>query len=223
MRLFRKQSLISILFLGILLTLFESSLVKADVITPGMSRVSYCFKITNIDKYPDYLFMVVEKSDGPRMTPRNRLLKSDECHNLGGYRVYGEVYALKKSDVDLKKDIIGEFERLKDFESKKDKLIPATRRINPIKRMKDIYQIDKVAMGYEVSEINNRYLNLNNSSITYFYKNNKSETKAYLQGDKLPLPASKNTAFLWYVPVFGMSLIGGAAYWRRLNKYKKAE
>ncbi|AFY55727.1 hypothetical protein Riv7116_3257 [Rivularia sp. PCC 7116] len=223
MRIFRKQSLISILPLGILLTLFEPSLARADVLPRDESRVSYCFKITNIDKYPDYLFMVVEKSDGPRMTTRNRFLKSGKCHDLGGYRVYGEVYALKKSDVDLEQDIIGEFERLKDLESKKAKLIPATGRINPIRTMRNIYQIDKVAKGYEIADINNRYLSLRNSSITYIYKNNKSETKAYLDGDKLPLPSSKNTAFLWYIPIFGMSLIGGAAYWNKCKKPNKAE
>ncbi|MEO1432719.1 MAG: hypothetical protein AAFV71_27340 [Cyanobacteria bacterium J06633_8] len=223
MRIFRKQSLIPILPLGILLTLFQPSLAEADVVTPGMSRVSYCFKITNIDKYPDYLFMVVEKSENPGIPPWNKFLKSGECYNLGGYRVYGEVYALKKSDVDLKEDIIGDFQRLKDFESKKTKLIPATRKINPIRRMKDVYQIDKVARGYEISDINNRYLSLRTSSITYIYKNNKSETKAVLDEEKLPLPSIKNTAFLWYLPIFGMSLIGGAAYWKKSNKSKKAE
>ena len=223
MRIFSKHSLISILHLGILLTLFQPSLAGADVITPGMIRVSYCFKITNIDKYPDYLFMVVQKSDGPEIPPWNRLLKSDKCYNLDGYRAYGEVYALKKSDVDLKEDIIGEFEHLKDFENKKAKLIPATRKINPIRRMKDIYQIDKVVRGYEIDDINNRYLSLRTSSITYIYKNNKWEKKAVLDEENLPLPSSYNTAFLWYVPIFGISLIGGAAYWKKSNKSKKAE
>ena len=223
MKIFRKQNLISIIPLGILLTLFKPSLARADVLPRDESRVSYCFKINNIDKYPNYLFMLLEKSDGPRMTPRNKFLRSDKCYDFGGYRVYGEIYALKKSDVDLNKDVVGEFERLKDFESKKAKLIPALKKISPIRTMKNVYQIAKVAKAYEISEINDRYLRLKNHSITYIYKNSKSETKAYIDEDKFPLPSNKNTAFLWYVPILGMSLIGGAAYWKKSNKSKKAE
>ena len=222
-KIFRKQNLISIMPLGILLTLFKPSLVRADVLPPDESRVSYCFQINNIDKYPNYLFMLLEKSDGPRMTPRNKLLKSGKCHDLGGYRVYGEIYALKKSDVDLNKDIVGEFEQLKDFESKKAKLIPALNKISTIRTMKNVYQVAKVAKSYEISEINDKYLRLKNHSITYIYKNNKTETKAYSDEDKFPLPSKNNTAFLWYVPILGMSLIGGAAYWKKSSKSKKAE
>jgi len=207
------------------LTLFEPSLARADVITPGMSRVSYCFKITNIDKYPDYLFLIMRKYEGPGY-PSNELLKSGKCVDLSGYREYAEVYALKKSDINSEEDIVSNRrgDGLKDFESKKSKLIPAIRKkIRPIRRMKDVYQIDRVAQSYEISEINDRYLRLRSSSITYFYKNNKSETKAYLDKEKLPLPSSKNIAFHWYVPIFGMSLIGGAAYWKKSNKSNKAE
>ncbi len=225
MKIFRKQSLISIIPLGILLTLFEPSLARADVITPGMSRVSYCFKINNIDKYPDYSIVALTKSENPGLGQSNKLLKSSDCVDLSGYREYAEVYALKKSDINLEsninsKQIGGE---LKDFESKKSKLIPATINIVPIRRMKDIYQIARVAQAYEITDINDRYLNLRSSSITYFYKNNKSETKAYIDEEKLPLPSNRNIAFLWYIPIFGISLIGGAAYWKKSNKSKKAE
>ena len=224
MRIFRKQSLISILPLGILFTFFEPSLARADVITPGMSSVSYCFKINNIDKYPDHLFLVMRKYEGPG-NPSNELLKSGKCVDLSGYREYAEVYALKKSDINLEEDIVSNRrgDALKDFESKKSKLIAATIKIDPIRRMKDVYQIARVAHAYEISDINDRYLSLRNSSITYFYKNNKSETKAIIDEEKLPLPSNKNTAFLWYIPIFGMSLIGGAAYWKKSNKSNKAE
>lgn len=220
MRIFCKQSLISILPLGILFTLFAPSLARADVITPGMSSVDYCFKINNIDKYPDYSIVALTKSENPSLRQSNKLLKSEDCLDLSGYREYAEVYALKKSDINLQEDIVSNQrgDGLKDFDSKKAKLISATRKIRPIRRMKDVYQIARVAQAYEISEINNRYLSLKNSSITYIYKNNKSETKAYIDPDKIPLPSRQNTAFLWYVPILGISLIGGAAYWKKLKK-----
>ncbi|MEO0841415.1 MAG: hypothetical protein AAF063_21220 [Cyanobacteria bacterium J06643_5] len=218
MRIFRKQSLIPILPLGILFSLFEPSLARADVVTPGMSSVSYCFKIANTDKYPDYSIVVHVKSENSSLNETPRFLKSEECVNLSSYRNYAEVYAMKNSDINLTEDTEGS--ELKNFESKKSKLIPTIRKkIVPIRRMKDVYQIARVAKSFEIDEINDRYLRLRNGSITYFYKNDKSETKAYVEQDKLPLPSSKNTAFHWYLPILGMSLIGGAAYW---NKSKKS-
>lgn len=217
MRIFRYQSLLSILPLGVLLTLFEPSLARADVVTPGMSRVSYCFKIANINKYPDFSIVVHVKSENSSLNQTPKFYKSGECLNLSSYRNYAEVYALKKSDINLTEDTDGN--ELKNFESKKSKLIPAIRKkIVPIRRMKDVYQVDRVAQSYEIYEINDRYLRLRNSSITYFYKNQKSETKAYLEQDKLPLPSNKNIAFHWYLPILGMSLIGGAAYLKKSRK-----
>ncbi|MEM1392002.1 MAG: hypothetical protein AAGG00_01640 [Cyanobacteria bacterium P01_H01_bin.150] len=225
MRIFYEQSLISIIPLGFLLTLFQPSLARADVITPGESRVSYCFKITNIEKYADYSILALIKSENAGLPQSNKFLKSGSCVDLSGYREYAEIYALKKSDINLEEDIISKQtgDELKNFESKKASLIPATKKVYPIRRMKEIYQIDKVAKSYEISEINDRYLKFKNHSITYFYKNNKSETKAYSDEDKLPLPSRQNMAFLWYIPILGMSLICGAAYWNKLNKSKKAE
>lgn len=224
-KIFRKQSLISIFPLGILFTLFASSLARADVITPGMSKVRYCFKINNIDKYREHSIVALTKSENPSLRQSNKLLKSGDCVDLSGYRQYAEVYALKKSDINLQEDIVSNQrgDELKDFESKKSKLIPALRKISPIRRMKDVYQIARVARTYEISDMNDKYLSLRSSSITYFYKNNKSETKAYIDQDKLPLPSNKNIAFHWYVPILGISLIGGAAYWKKSNKAKKAE
>ena len=225
MKIFRKQNLISIIPLGILLTLFKPSLVRADVLPPDESPVNYCFKINNIDKYSDYLIVAHTKSERSDFPQSNKLLDSENCLGLNGYREYAEVYALKKSEINLEEDVISKQtgDEIKDFESKKSKLIPALQKIRPIRTMKGIYQIDRVAKYYEISEINDRYLRLKNHSITYIYKNNKSETKAYIDEDKFPLPSNNNTAFLWYVPILGMSLIGGAAYWKKSNKSKKAE
>ncbi|MEL6459719.1 MAG: hypothetical protein AAFQ91_15930 [Cyanobacteria bacterium J06621_15] len=218
MRIFRKQSLISMLPLGILLTLSQSSLARADVLTPGTNPVSYCFKITNIDEYRDYSIVVHVKSENSSLNETPKFYKSGECVNLSSYRNYAEVYAMKNSDINLTEDTEGS--ELKNFESKKSKLIPTIRKkIVPIRRMKDVYQIARVAKSFEIDEINDRYLRLRNGSITYFYKNDKSETKAYVEQDKLPLPSNKNIAFHWYLPILGMSLIGGAAYW---NKSKKS-
>lgn len=226
MKIFRYQSLISIIPLGILFTLFKPSLIRADVLPPDESPVSYCFKIKNINEYPNYSIVAHTKSERSDFPQSSKLLSSENCLGLNGYREYAEVYALKNSDINLAEDIISKQtgDELKNFESKKSKLIPAIRKkIRPIRTMKDVYQVDRVAQAYEISEINDRNLKLKNSSITYFYKNNKSETKAYLDGEKLPLPSNKNIAFHWYIPILGMSLIGGVAYCKKSNQSKKAE
>ncbi|MEM1003470.1 MAG: hypothetical protein AAGH46_12555, partial [Bacteroidota bacterium] len=133
MKIFRKQSLISVFPLLFLVTFLKAPVAKADVLTPGEEFVDYCFKITNIDKYPDYLIVALVQSENSNLPKSNQVVNKSECVGLNGYREYGEVYALKKSDINLKEDIIKseyrKVEELKDFESKKAKLIPAKNKI----------------------------------------------------------------------------------------------
>ncbi len=224
MTIFHQKSLIPLLPFGILLALLKPSLARADVLPPGESPVSYCFEINNISKHSDYLFVAHIKSQNPTLPQSNRIIKPGECLELNGYRLYGQVFAVKKSDIDVNKDIITNpsGEAFKDFEGKKNNFIAAENSIYPPRTMRDIYQVEKVADTLEVANINDKYLSLKSKSVTYTYKNGESETKDYINQKKAPEPSIKNTTFLWYIPILGISLIGGTAYWKKFNKSKQA-
>ncbi|MEO1373556.1 MAG: hypothetical protein AAFW70_04350 [Cyanobacteria bacterium J06635_10] len=201
MREFRKQSLISIFPFLFLLTLLKAPVAKADVLIPGEEFVDYCFKITNIDKYPDYLIVALVKSQNPSLPQSNQVLKSGECVGLNGYREYSEVYALKKSDINVEDIIKSEYrkvEELKDFESKKAKLIPAKNKIYSVRSVPVFFQIESVIGIYEITGINDKSLTLVNKGRKNIYKNT-----------------------LLIMPIIGMSLIGGVIYWKKSNKLKR--
>ena len=202
MRKFCKQNLISIFPLLFLLTCLKSSVAKADVLIPGEEFVDYCFKITNINKYPDYLIVALVKSENPSLPHSNQVVKSDECVGLYGYREYSEVYALKKSDVNLKEDIIKskyrKVEELKNFDSKKAKLIPATNKIYPVRSAPVFFQVEEVIGIYEITDINAKSLVLRQTARKQIYKNT-----------------------LLIVPILGMSLIGGVIFWKKSHKLNK--
>ncbi|MGD1912605.1 MAG: hypothetical protein ACFB2X_17665 [Rivularia sp. (in: cyanobacteria)] len=201
MKIFRKQSLISVFPLLFLVTFLKASVAKADVLVPGEEFVDYCFKITNIDKYPDYLIVALVKSQNPSLPHSNQVVNKSECVGLNGYREYSEVYALKKSDVNVEDIIKSEYrkvEELKDFESKKAKLIPAKNKIYSVRSVPVFFQIESVICIYEITGINDKSLILVNKGRKNIYKNT-----------------------LLIMPIIGMSLIGGVIYWKKSNKLKR--
>ena len=201
MKIFRKQSLISVFPLLFLVTFLKAPVAKADVLVPGEEFVDYCFKITNIDKYPDYLIVALVKSQNPSLPHSNQVVNKSECVGLNGYREYSEVYALKKSDVNVEDIIKSEYrkvEELKDFESKKAKLIPAKNKIYSVRSVPVFFQIESVIGIYEITGINDKSLILVNKGRKNIYKNT-----------------------LLIMPIIGMSLIGGVIYWKKSNKLKR--
>lgn len=117
---------------------FNLFLKVTNVVAGGLNIQYHCFVITNINQYPDYLFIVLEKYKNTNYTLNNEVFKSSYCFyvSLFSPKTYAEVYALKKSEINLKEEIIQEkdddgkeIERLKYFESQRAKLIPAKDKI----------------------------------------------------------------------------------------------
>lgn len=75
-------------------------LVNADVPNPGTNSIPVYNTITNMDDYPDYVFLEVDMSLGTRLESVKEI---EDGGNLTGgycYRCTISVYAVKKSDFD---------------------------------------------------------------------------------------------------------------------------
>lgn len=213
MKFFRQKSLISIFILSILLVFLNSSLQQKNIVVAGaLNRQEHCFKITNINEYPDYLFIVLIKSNNPLSKPSNEVLKSTYCFyaSFSSYQTYGEVYALKKSEVNLEEDIIKnvdeqtEIEKLKDFESQRAKLIPAKNKI---------YSLSQIIIGRggDIPPIND-----------YFEISSISDSALVLKDKKKFKIGSSFQIF----SILGNLLLGGALfsgiiYWKKSNNSNK--
>ena len=68
---------------------------------PGYTRAfSYCFEITNLDEYPDYLVFFQRSSERKEdVTTPYWLIKPGECIPLNGYRPLAIISALPKKEV----------------------------------------------------------------------------------------------------------------------------
>lgn len=215
MRRFRQQSLILVLGLSILLIFINSSLQRTNVVVAGALNYQYhCFVITNLNQYPDYLFIVLQKSKYPNTTPSNEVLQSDYCFFPRFYsdNFYAKVYALKKSEINLEEDIIeyvGEHEfldrkktykKLNDFESKISKLIPAKDKIHSLSQV-------VIGTGGNIPPIYD-YYEIRNISDTALVLNKKEKRQIF--------------SILGILLIVGV-LLGGIIYWQKVSKSNKIE
>ncbi|AFZ24791.1 hypothetical protein Cylst_2585 [Cylindrospermum stagnale PCC 7417] len=205
-----------ILVLGTLLACIQLPAVWADVITPGASPVDYCFKIANINQYPNYYLIAYIKSANPSIPTYNKIIKQDKCLELNGYREYSNVYAIKKTDVKFQ-DIITnqQGESLIKFDSKKSKLIPAKDEIYPLRTLPDKYGIEQVTDVLEIVAIKQKSLNLRYKEVIYTSQPGKSEIKAYQTQNNRPFPSGSNGLNLLNLIIPGLSLIGIMLVYRK--------
>lgn len=144
-------------------------MVSADVIIPGQSPIDIDNIITNIEDFPDYVFITVGSLMGENhlgMCPP-RLIENGEIQ--GGYKFCElSVYAIKKTDYDP--SMINELVELEDYKeyiNSYGKLVikniehyreePDT---NPIRHITNHYEIDlnKVLEEPNKKEIEKNYL-----------------------------------------------------------------
>ncbi|MBD2253742.1 hypothetical protein [Nostoc parmelioides] len=216
------ENIFKILITVTLINYMRLPVALADVITPGESRVNYCFKITNPDKYPNYLLIAHIKSQNPNLPTYNRILQSGKCLGLNGYREYSDIYAIKKSLLKSQEIVKSEEgESIKDLNSKKSLLIPANNSITSLRLLPDIYGIKEVADVLEIVEIAPTSLDLKYKAVVYTSQLGTSETKAYQVQDTRPLPSLLNHLNLLKLIISAISLAGIIMVYKKLKFDKK--
>ncbi|AKG21590.1 hypothetical protein [Calothrix sp. 336/3] len=192
----------------------------ADVLPPGESPVNYCFKIANLDKYPNYFLIAHVKSENPNLPTYNRILQSGKCLGLNGYREYSDIYAIKKSllkSQDITKAKEGQY--IKDWNSKKSLLVPAKNSITSLRLLPGRYGVKEVADVLEIVAIAPKSLDLKYKEVVYTSNLGNSETKAYQVQDKRPLPSLILNWFNLIIP--GISLAGIMMVYKKIQLAKK--
>lgn len=148
------------LLLSLVLSLGLSLPARADVLTPGYTKVYACFKIDNLNKYPQYLFIAVVRSVNPTLPGSHRILKPNLCFGDRGYRMYSQVYALPKSAV-KPGEILAE--QLKNFDEKDRRLIPSKLQIEHSRYVAAIF-VGDITDVLEIVSISNNNLELREKS-----------------------------------------------------------
>lgn len=199
----------NILFLVLLFALSYQPIARADVIPPDEKPVTYCFEVANIDKYPNYFLVANIKSANPSLAGNNKILQKGKCLGLNGYREYSEIFAIKKSDVKPTEIVkTNQEQAIKNFDSKKTKLIPSKLVVYSVRTFPGRYQAANIGDVLEIASINQKELKLRNKEVIYTFTNKKSEKIKYQKQGQRPLPKTSRGALLIF-GLFGISLMAG--------------
>lgn len=196
----------------VLLFVFPQT-VSADVIEPGTKSVSWCYEISNVNDYPDYVFVYNEE----RVTGHG-IIHQGDCFSF--YKIgLTSIYAIKKTE-------FNENELNREFFSKNNpKLIKSNLQLNAFGSVQENDPLQKAVITLDIVSLTENNINIQKSKVIYTYTDGTSEEKVFQTQDITP--ESSRTAIspwwfakFWYVvlPIVAILLIGLVLLLRRLKK-----
>ena len=178
---------------------------SADVIMPGYKEIDYCFKISNIDNYSEYTFIMYINVP----LPTHEIIKQGECVDF--YKLSSpRVFAIKSSDFDESK-IDSENEQTY-FESNFD-LIPSDVEIDATDPVKKSDCREKVVEVFEVVSLSDDGFEMRKAkTITTFTDGTTEETYSDQETDSKLSEKSNSSWWIdnfwyWLVPLIALAII----------------
>lgn len=211
----KKKILFTTIFLLILVS--TTSVAFADVIEPGMKEIKYYYKISNIDNYPDYIFLAHGTP-----SPIVEIINSSEFSFYKFSTV--SIYALKKSDFNENELKNMDDEELENFFKNDSNVIRSDIELQgSYKNVVIADPLDNALVVLEVKSINGNKLEIEKSKIIYGYVDGTKEEEKFKDQNNTPEP-SKNSASFWVnrlfyiiIPFLAIVAIGVILIARRYN------
>jgi hypothetical protein len=185
--------------------------VSADIIEPGKTNVQVQYKVTNIECYPDYIFLVYTSP----MISYSQIGLDEE---IRGYKFTTAcLYAIRISD--YTNVTIGDSdEELQQFFENNPKLIQSNIRLTFLgKIVPDFDTLQTQTILLEIKSLTQLSLKIQISSIQYRSSDGTIEEVSYHGGDfssaiiypaYLPEPLDRSMIWMWYVLVPSCTLPG---------------
>ena len=205
-----------------LIFVFTASMVSADLIVPGTKSISYCFKISNVDEYPDYTFIVYFRNP----VGGYEIIEQDEC--ISFYKFSNpKIYAIKTSDFNEKDIGTNDIEEMDYFENN-TKLIPSEIEIHSLSAVSLNDPVDGIADILEIISLDEDNLEIKYSKVQYTYFDKSTEELMYQEDDIRPEPQEKSIypMFFWrfwylILPLLAAVIIGLIVLIRKQKQTKK--
>jgi len=198
---------LAILLIFILLV---PSAVSADVMMPGQKSVSWCYEISNIGDYPDYVFIITGHVIG------YEIVKEDCFTFYKNAQPY--IYAIAKNEfneTELSGLLSEGVENLNNYLEqnfpKSDITLEAFGTVPEDDPLKD------VVITLQIRSLDENTFDVDKSMITYTYADGTSEEKVFQRQDVLPDRSKKAFPFLYIV----ISVIAIAAIALISRKFRK--
>lgn len=194
----------SIIFLLILVS--TTSVAFADVIEPGMKEIKYYYEVSNIDNYPDYVFLA---HGNP--SPIVEIVNSSEFSFYKFSTV--SIYAIKKSDFNENELKNMDEEELENFFKNDPRVIRSDIELQgSYKNVIIADPLDKALVVLEVKSIKENKLEIKKSKVVYEYVDGTKEEEKFIDQNTTPEP-SKNSVwsdqvFYIIIPILAIIVIG---------------
>ena len=202
-----------ILFVFALIFSVFSQVVSADVIIPGTKSVDWCYEISNIDDYPDYVFVFNEE----RVTSHG-IINQGDCfafYKNGLTSVYA-IPETEFNEVELNREF---------FEENNPILIKSNIQLNAFGSVQENDPLQKAVITLDIESLSKSSFDVQKSKVTYTYTDGTSEEEVFQSQEIMPEPSKTaimpwRFAKFWYIilPILAIILIGIILLIRRLKK-----
>ncbi|MCK5019206.1 MAG: hypothetical protein KAS32_19255 [Candidatus Peribacteraceae bacterium] len=201
-----------IFFMGLFFSLASQN-ASADLLVEGYKSVGYCFEISNIDDYPDYIFLLV-----PTIMGGNQIIVDDQCMHFYKH-ASPKIYAVEKTTFNQ--------EELESFNEKNS--IPSDIVIRSVGQVIDTDPTNRVKDVMEIISLTSEKLEIHKSKTVYTYEDGTIEEQNYVSQNTRP-PASRKpliplsyTGLTIAVPLLAIILIVIIVAVRKFRRKKNAQ
>lgn len=197
------------------------STVSADIIEPGKKLIPVQYKLTNIDDYPNYVFLLYI------FAPMIGYSEIKSEKEINGYKFSSaSIYAIRASDY-RKMEIGDSDENIKQFFENNPQLIQSNVRLTFLgKKVPDVDPLVAQIIILEIKELTKAGFSLRLSSIEYRYSDGTIEEVTYQTKDltpnpiypsDLPEPLSRKVVWAWYC-IMPLAALCGVVILRKAGK-----
>lgn len=191
------------------------SLVSADVIEPGKKTISYDYQVSNIQDYPDYVF-ILHGIPNPELEIINT--SSFSFYKLSTVRIY----ALTKNDynqVQLEKMNDTQLEEFLNNDSRVSRSPMELK--GTYDTISDTDPLESVLMVIKIKSIKGNQLELLKEKLVYTYNNGQTEEKPFTNQNQIPAPPKNQESIYSYVLYFLLPILALIVIiiiiWKRKN------
>lgn len=202
-----------ILLLSILILVSFSSVAYADVIEPGMKNVKLYYQVSNIQDYPDYVFLI---HGDP--SPSLEIINSSK---FSFYKLSTvSIYALNKKDFnEINLKTMDDLEIQNVFKNNHDVIKSDIVLRGASKTVSISNPLEEMLITLNIESINDTGMNIKKSKVTYRYNDGSVQEELFKDQNSIPEPSKKNDLDnnLFYVAIpllaiIALIIIGGSRF-----------
>jgi len=190
-----------------LLVLGTVASVSADILMPGQKSTSFSYEITNMDQYPDFVFLLF---GGP--LGNVQLLQSGQSFTFYKF-AQPSVYAILESKYNASILQMNDTEQQLFFENNPD-LVPSALVLTAVyTTVPEESPLKSSKVILTIAALNSSHFDLQKTKIIFTYTDGSTEEQAFASPDVLPSPSRSTLGLswansLWYIVLPGMAVCG---------------